>query len=172
MLIFVIQILWLCLIRNLMMWSSCILSAGCIRSTESFVFLFSTSSKCFSQPSTTRSELPYTRNKAMTESALLKIIIWIICKQMARNTNTLSYNHHLSLWLPILHCTSLLLYANNINWKDLECQPLPAALRKRSASWTIWGKKNGFVVKAFGLDSRDLCLNRGSAIISFVTLNK
>lgn len=107
MLFFVIQILWLCLIRNLMMWSSCILSAGCIRSTESLVFLFSTSSKCFSQPSTTRSELLYTKNTAMTESALLKIIIWIICKQMARNTNTLSYNHHLSLWLPILHCTCL-----------------------------------------------------------------
>lgn len=118
----------------------------------------------FSQPSTTRREIPHTRNIAVTESAFLKIIIWIICKQMARNTNTLSYNHHLSLWLPILHCMSLLLYANNFNWKDLECQPLPAALSKRSASWAVQGKKNSFVAKAFGLGSGDLCSNHGSAI--------
>lgn len=77
---------------------------------EVLCFCFLPGANAFSQPSSTRRELPYTRNIAITESAILKIIIWIICKQMARNTNTLSYNHHLSLWLPILHCTCLCCY--------------------------------------------------------------
>lgn len=70
-------------------------------------FCFLPEANAFSQPPSTRRELPYTSNTAMTESAILKIIIWIICKQMAGNTNTLSYNHHLSLWLPIFHRTCL-----------------------------------------------------------------
>lgn len=105
-----------------------------------FWFFFSRRKWFFSQPPTAGGELPYPRNTAKAEPALLKAIIWIICKQMARNTNTFPYNHHLSLWLPILHCTSLLLCANNINWKDLECQPLPAALHEWAASWALWGK--------------------------------